>query len=672
MSLRILFADDSMTAQSMGKKILSDAGYEVIAVSNGAAAVKKIAEQKPDIIILDVYMPGYSGLEVCEKIRASMDTLKTPVLLTYGKMEHYRPEDGHRVRADGVIVKPFEASDLLAIIKKLEERVSRNSPREEQAVLVERARQREAEVAAEASENAVEVADPAHFAPPIQSTVEVPDHMAGSSAFGDLLNSEPAFSNSTSSNSTPAVAEAIPPPMPARVPVPEYEIPVSWRDEPEPETHAEVSAPEVSAPEPVMQSIPVDSAVAEPEAVAPPPPPPPAPELVVAHVTAPAETEPSSLELASPEPEPPLVTTPAVQSDPSQSYSPFGGARPLRIPVYQEPEPPANSYEFMPTSTPAPTEIDIPREPQLQETAEETTRSTVAEAVEPGLMTTRQQFEWEQDQAQAEPAERASIETAELPPLAVEAPSAHLQDIPADIAAYASPANSVELPRAPEAAVVAAVPPPLAPATQVSAVPAPPPAPLSEIAEARLSEDDFEARVAAAMAAYKAAGPDAPLGGYEEAEPEVAETVAFAAMPSHESPFTAQPVEPPQPEVSSHQHQQAAEPEIAAEPEYRVPTFEYRPPVSSPKPVRDFEPARIAAEPHLVDESTEVEMHPVEANAAVDHASAPMVESVVRAAAAAAGPGADHEAISQAVHRAMEKLKPDLVQEILRELKSKE
>src|SRR5579872_6281095 len=109
--MRILFADDSMTAQNMGKKILTDAGYDVIAVSNGAAAVKKIAEQKPDIIILDIYMPGYTGLEVCDKIRSSGHTLKTPVLLTVGKMEPYpRPEDVNRVRADGVISKPFEAS----------------------------------------------------------------------------------------------------------------------------------------------------------------------------------------------------------------------------------------------------------------------------------------------------------------------------------------------------------------------------------------------------------------------------------------------------------------------------------------------------------------------------------------------------------------------------------
>src|SRR3954463_11217306 len=117
-----------MTAQNMGKKILSDAGYEVVAVSNGAAAVKKIAEQKPDIIILDVYMPGYTGLEVCEKVRGSLDTLKTPVLLTVGKMEPYKPEDANRVKADGVIIKPFEASGLLAIVKKFEERINNAPP----------------------------------------------------------------------------------------------------------------------------------------------------------------------------------------------------------------------------------------------------------------------------------------------------------------------------------------------------------------------------------------------------------------------------------------------------------------------------------------------------------------------------------------------------------------
>ncbi|HWR34276.1 MAG TPA: response regulator [Clostridia bacterium] len=123
MALKILLADDSMTAQNMAKKILADAGYEVIAVSNGAAAVKKFAEIKPDLAILDIYMPGYTGLEVCERIKNALETSNIPVLLTVGKMEPYRPDDGAKVKADGVIIKPFEASDLIAAVAKLAESI---------------------------------------------------------------------------------------------------------------------------------------------------------------------------------------------------------------------------------------------------------------------------------------------------------------------------------------------------------------------------------------------------------------------------------------------------------------------------------------------------------------------------------------------------------------------
>lgn len=128
MSLKILLADDSMTAQNMGKKILVDAGFEVITVSNGAAAVKKIAELKPEIIILDIYMPGYTGLEVCEKVKAAPDTANTPVLLTVGKLEPYRPEDGSKVQAEGVIIKPFEASDLLTALGKIAQKYNLKVP----------------------------------------------------------------------------------------------------------------------------------------------------------------------------------------------------------------------------------------------------------------------------------------------------------------------------------------------------------------------------------------------------------------------------------------------------------------------------------------------------------------------------------------------------------------
>ena len=123
MARKILLADDSVTAQNMGRKILADAGYEVITVNNGSAALKKIAEQRPDLIVLDVYMPGYSGLEVCQRLKDVGETAQIPILLTVGKLEPFKPEEARRVRADGFIVKPFEASELLSALSKLEDKV---------------------------------------------------------------------------------------------------------------------------------------------------------------------------------------------------------------------------------------------------------------------------------------------------------------------------------------------------------------------------------------------------------------------------------------------------------------------------------------------------------------------------------------------------------------------
>lgn len=123
MARKILLADDSVTAQNMGRKILTDAGYEVITVNNGSAALKKILEHKPDLIVLDVYMPGYSGLEVCQRIKENRESAKIPVLLTVGKLEPFKPEEARRARADAFVVKPFEASELLAALTKLEDKI---------------------------------------------------------------------------------------------------------------------------------------------------------------------------------------------------------------------------------------------------------------------------------------------------------------------------------------------------------------------------------------------------------------------------------------------------------------------------------------------------------------------------------------------------------------------
>ena len=123
MARKILLADDSVTAQNMGRKILTDAGYEVVTVNNGSAALKKIFEVKPDLVVLDVYMPGYSGLEVCQRIKENKDSSRIPILLTVGKLEPFKPEEARRVRADAFVVKPFEASELLAALARLEDKI---------------------------------------------------------------------------------------------------------------------------------------------------------------------------------------------------------------------------------------------------------------------------------------------------------------------------------------------------------------------------------------------------------------------------------------------------------------------------------------------------------------------------------------------------------------------
>lgn len=120
---KILLADDSVTAQNMGRKILVDAGYEVITVNNGSAALKRVTESKPDLIVLDVYMPGYSGLEVCQRLKDAPETAHIPVLLTVGKLEPFKPDEARRAQADAHIVKPFEASELLSALARLEDRM---------------------------------------------------------------------------------------------------------------------------------------------------------------------------------------------------------------------------------------------------------------------------------------------------------------------------------------------------------------------------------------------------------------------------------------------------------------------------------------------------------------------------------------------------------------------
>jgi CheY-like chemotaxis protein len=68
-------------------------------------------------------MPGYGGLEVCQRLKEMRETARMPVLLTVGKLEPFKPDEARRARADAFIIKPFEASELLAAVRKLEDRI---------------------------------------------------------------------------------------------------------------------------------------------------------------------------------------------------------------------------------------------------------------------------------------------------------------------------------------------------------------------------------------------------------------------------------------------------------------------------------------------------------------------------------------------------------------------
>jgi CheY-like chemotaxis protein len=115
----ILLADDSVPAQNTGRKILTEAGYDVVTASNGLEALRKLNEASPALAILDIFMPGYTGFEICEKLRSVPATAALPVVLSVGKMEPFREEDATKVGANGTLAKPFVAEQMLAVIRGL-------------------------------------------------------------------------------------------------------------------------------------------------------------------------------------------------------------------------------------------------------------------------------------------------------------------------------------------------------------------------------------------------------------------------------------------------------------------------------------------------------------------------------------------------------------------------
>jgi DNA-binding response OmpR family regulator len=119
---RVLLVDDSPHAQRMGERILAEEGYEVVTVSNAEAALIRLLDVDPDVIVADTVMPGRSGYDVCQYVKMSPRHSHVGVILTAGVLEKVDESEARRVEADAVLHKPFEASALIAAVRPLAER----------------------------------------------------------------------------------------------------------------------------------------------------------------------------------------------------------------------------------------------------------------------------------------------------------------------------------------------------------------------------------------------------------------------------------------------------------------------------------------------------------------------------------------------------------------------
>src|SRR5512138_1576499 len=114
MGARILVADDSVTIQKVVELTFSREDFNLIQARNGDEAIRKAKEHRPDLILLDLVMPGKSGYEVCEALRAEPTLAQVPIILLAGTFESLDRERGRAVGADDFVHKPFESQALIS------------------------------------------------------------------------------------------------------------------------------------------------------------------------------------------------------------------------------------------------------------------------------------------------------------------------------------------------------------------------------------------------------------------------------------------------------------------------------------------------------------------------------------------------------------------------------
>ena len=115
--LKTMVIDDSKTIRRTAETLLKKVGCEVITAIDGFDALSKIAEQKPDIIFIDIMMPRLDGYQTCALIKNNKSFKSTPVIMLSSKDGLFDKAKGRIVGSDQYLTKPFSRDELLSAIR---------------------------------------------------------------------------------------------------------------------------------------------------------------------------------------------------------------------------------------------------------------------------------------------------------------------------------------------------------------------------------------------------------------------------------------------------------------------------------------------------------------------------------------------------------------------------
>jgi CheY-like chemotaxis protein len=116
---RILLADDSPQALRLAEQILRSQGIEVVSVTDGAVALRRLGDVNPDLLIADVYLPSQNAFDLARFMRSQAQYRHIPVIFAAAPADQFEEQDAKNAGADVILRKPFEASALLGAVQQL-------------------------------------------------------------------------------------------------------------------------------------------------------------------------------------------------------------------------------------------------------------------------------------------------------------------------------------------------------------------------------------------------------------------------------------------------------------------------------------------------------------------------------------------------------------------------